>query len=66
LPFFATEIDKLGALIFWENHMPLLRMAMFGKGIQLSRALTAGGSDSWLAAMHHIVCEVRAFVLSFN
>src|SRR5439155_5958436 len=30
-----TPLGKLGAVICWENYMPLLRMAMYGKGIQL-------------------------------
>ncbi|MDP9473770.1 MAG: nitrilase, partial [Chloroflexota bacterium] len=33
LPVFATEVGKLGAVICWENYMPLLRTTMYGKGI---------------------------------
>jgi len=37
-------MGKLGAVICWENNMPLLRMTMFAKGIQLYSLprLTAG------------------------
>lgn len=32
---FDTEVGKIGAVICWENRMPLLRTAMYGKGIQV-------------------------------
>ncbi len=66
LPVFATEIGKLGAVICWENYMPLLRTAMYAKGIQLYCAPTADHRDSWLATVRHIACEGRCFVLSCN
>jgi nitrilase len=46
--------------------MPLLRMTMYAKGIQLYCAPTADGRDSWLATMQHIALEGRCFVLSCN
>jgi len=66
LPVFDTPIGRLGAVICWENYMPLLRMAMYAKGIQLYCAPTADGRDRWIASMQHIALEGRCFVLSCN
>ncbi|HCP75455.1 MAG TPA: nitrilase [Ktedonobacter sp.] len=66
LPVFDTPLGRLGAVICWENYMPLLRMAMYAKGIQIYCAPTADGRDGWIASMQHIALEGRCFVLSCN
>ena len=66
LPVFNTPLGKLGAVICWENYMPLLRTAMYAKGIQIYCAPTADARDSWFASMRHIAVEGRCFVLSCN
>ncbi len=66
LPVFETPLGKLGAVICWENYLPLLRAAMYAKGIQIYCAPTADARDSWLASMRHIAVEGRCFVLSCN
>ncbi len=64
LPVFATPLGRLGAVICWENYMPLLRMHMYAKGIQLYCAPTVDDRDSWIPTMQHIAIEGRCFVLS--
>ncbi len=66
LPVFDTPFGRMGAVICWENYMPLLRMAMYGKGIQLYCAPTADDREGWVASMRHVALEGRCFVLSCN
>jgi nitrilase len=66
LPVFDTPLGKVGAVICWENYLPLMRTAMYAKGIELYCAPTADARDSWLASVRHIAVEGRCFVLSSN
>jgi nitrilase len=66
LPVYETELGKLGAVICWENYLPLLRASMYAKGIEIYCAPTADARDSWLATVQHIAVEGRCFVLSCN
>ena len=66
MPVFDTPLGKLGAVICWENYLPLMRAAMYAKGIEIYCAPTADARDSWIASMRHIAVEGRCFVLSCN
>ncbi len=66
MPVFATEAGKLGAVICWENYLPLLRASMYAKGVEIYCAPTADARESWIASMRHIAVEGRCFVLSCN
>jgi nitrilase len=59
-----TPWGPMGAVICWENYMPALRMAMYGKGIAIYCAPTADDRDSWASTMQHVALEGRCFVLS--
>jgi len=63
---FETSIGRLGGLICWENYMPLARMSMYTRGIEIYLAPTADCRDSWTPTMTHIALEGRCFVLGCN
>lgn len=64
LPVIETGFGKAGAVICWENYMPLLRAAMYARGIQLYCAPTVDDRETWPVTMRHIALEGRCFVLS--
>ncbi|MEJ2540267.1 MAG: carbon-nitrogen hydrolase family protein [Gemmatimonadota bacterium] len=66
LPVFDSPAGRVGGLICWENYMPLARMAMYGKGVEIYLAPTADARDRWQATLRHIALEGRCFVLGCN
>jgi nitrilase len=66
MPVFETGIGRIGTVICWENYLPLMRAAMYAKGVEVYCAPTADARDSWTASMRHIAVEGRCFVLSCN
>ena len=64
LPVLETPVGRIGAVICWENYMPLLRTAMYAQGIEIYCAPTVDDRDMWAASMRHIAVEGRCFVLS--
>jgi len=62
----STPFGRVGGLICWENYMPLARMAMYGKGVEIYLAPTADARERWQATLRHIALEGRCFVLGCN
>jgi len=60
----ASPYGPIGAVICWENYMPMLRMAMYAKKIALYCAPTADDRDTWISSMQHVALEGRCFVLT--
>ncbi len=66
LTSYDTGIGKIGSLICWENYMPLARMAMYRKGVEIYLAPTADQREVWQSTVQHIALEGRCYVLSCN
>ncbi|KAA8997704.1 carbon-nitrogen hydrolase family protein [Affinibrenneria salicis] len=64
LPVVTTGAGRAATAICWENHMPLLRMAMYAQGVDIWCAPTVDERDIWQCSMRHIAHEGRCFVIS--
>lgn len=64
MPVIETAAGKVGAVICWENYMPLLRTAMYAKGVQIWCAPTVDDREIWQISMRHIAYEGRNFLIS--
>lgn len=64
LPVIETNAGKASAVICWENYMPLLRTAMYSKGVEIWCAPTVDARPVWQSTMQHIALEGRCFVAS--
>ncbi|MBX8606535.1 carbon-nitrogen hydrolase family protein [Pseudomonas capsici] len=59
-----SRAGRLGTAVCWENHMPLLRTAMYAKGVEIWCAPTVDEREIWQCSMRHIAHEGRMFVIS--
>jgi nitrilase len=58
-----TPAGRIGALICWENYMPLARYALFAQGIEIYVAPTYDSGDDWIESLRHIAREGCCWVV---
>jgi nitrilase len=58
-----TAVGRIGALICWENYMPLARSALYAQNIDIYVAPTWDSGTTWLATMQHIAREGGCWVI---
>lgn len=59
----ATPAGRIGALICWENFMPLARYALFAQGVEIYVAPTYDSGDDWIESLRHIAREGGCWVI---
>ena len=58
-----TAVGRIGALICWENYMPLARFALYAQDLDILVAPTWDSGETWLATMQHIAREGGCWVV---
>ncbi len=58
-----TPCGRIGALICWENYMPLARYAMYAQGVEIYIAPTYDSGEGWLGTLQHIAKEGGCWVV---
>jgi len=58
-----TPCGRVGALICWENYMPLARCAMYAQGVEIYVAPTYDSGERCVATTQHIAREGGCWVL---
>jgi nitrilase len=59
-----TAVGRIGALLCWENYMPLARFALYAQGIDVHIAPTYDSGTGWLGTMQYIAREGGCWVVS--
>lgn len=65
-PIVQTPWGPMGALICWENYMPLARMALYQKGVSLYLAPNTNDNPEWQDTIKHIAIEGRCYVFNVD
>jgi nitrilase len=58
-----SPVGRIGALLCWENYMPLARYAMYAQGVEVYIAPTYDSGDGWLGSLQHIAREGCCWVI---
>lgn len=59
----ATAAGRIGALICWENFMPLARYALYAQGVEIYIAPTYDSGAGWTGTLQHIAREGCCWVV---
>jgi nitrilase len=58
-----TPVGRIGALLCWENYMPLARFALYAQGIDIHIAPTYDSGEGWIGTLQHIAREGGCWVI---
>lgn len=58
-----TPAGRIGALVCWENFMPLARFALYAQGMDILIAPTYDSGDAWIGSLRHIAREGGCWVI---
>jgi nitrilase len=58
-----TPCGRIGALICWENYMPLARCALYALGVEIYIAPTYDAGEKWIGTLQHIAREGGCWVI---
>ena len=58
-----TAVGRIGALLCWENYMPLARFSLYAQNMDIYVAPTWDSGETWLATMQHIAREGGCWVV---
>jgi len=59
-----TPVGRIGALLCWENYMPLARFALYAQGIDIHIAPTYDSGEGWIGTLQHIAREGGCWVIA--
>ena len=58
-----TDAGRIGALMCWENFMPLARYALYAQGVEIYIAPTYDSGEGWIGSLQHIAREGCCWVV---
>lgn len=64
LPRHLNAVGPIGSLICWESYMPLVRMALYQKGITIYFSPNTNDNPEWQATIQHIAIEGKCFFVN--
>ena len=58
-----SPAGRIGALLCWENYMPLPRYALYSQGVEIYIAPTYDSGEGWVGSLQHIAREGCCWVV---